>query len=51
MLKEILQSKRAQIREAGKNRSIASFEGEVEGFKHGNFSEVEREVSSQIRLG
>ena len=39
MLKKILQSKRSQIEELAKIRSIASFEGEAEGFKHRNFSD------------
>ena len=50
MLKEILQSKRAQVERLAKTRSIASFEGEVEGFKHRNFSEklTRSEQSNQI---
>ena len=50
MLKEILQSKRAQIEELAKIRSIASFEEEAEGFKHRNFSEklIRSEQSKQI---
>ena len=50
MLKEILHSKRAQIEKLAKTRSIASFEGEAEGFKHRNFSEklTRSEQSNQI---
>ena len=50
MLKEILQSKRAQVERLAKTHSIASFEGEVEGFKHRNFSEklIRSEQSNQI---
>ena len=39
MLKEILQSKRVQIEELSKIRSITSFEAEAEGFENRNFSE------------
>lgn len=50
MLEEILQSKRAQIERLAKVRSIASFEGEAEGFKHRNFSGklIRSEQSNQI---
>ena len=50
MLKKILQSKRSQIEELAKIRSIASFEGEAEGFKHRNFSDklIRSEQSKQI---
>ena len=51
MLKEILQSKRAQIEELAKIRSIASFEGEAEGFKHRNFSEKLIRSEQSNRLG
>ena len=52
MLKEILQSKRAQIESLAKIRSITSFEGEAEGFKHRNFSEklARSEQSNQIGI-
>ena len=39
MLKEILQSKRAEIEQLSKIHSIASFEAEAEGFENRNFSE------------
>ena len=50
MLKEILQSKRAEIERLAKIGSIAGFEREAEGFKHRNFSEklTRSEQSNQI---
>ena len=50
MLKKILQSKRSQIKELAKIRSVASFEEDAEGFKHRNFSDklIRTEQSKQI---
>ena len=51
MLKEILQFKRAQIERLAKIRSISSFEGEAEGFKHRNFSEKLTRIEQSHQIG
>ena len=50
MLKEILRSKQAQIKELAKIRSIRDFEGEAGGFRQRNFTEklARTEESNQI---
>ena len=50
MLEKILLSKHQDVRELAKIRSIASFEGEAEGFKHRKFSEklIINKQSNQI---